>query len=201
MNPQQQRIIIMTLAGLFGLIVLIGVGWTIFQSQRGKVVTTITPHDATVKLDGREVKGNATHFIEPGKHQFVISRTAFVEKKVDFEIKAGETKNIDLFIIPDEAAGLEWVKQNPEEASALDGRVSQEYTQESERVFSSNQILSQLPITDTGFRIDHGFSKTGRDFALYIQSADEAGRVAALETLKYMGYDPANYEIIYTTPQ
>jgi len=200
MNPQKQRIVLMVLAGIFGLLVLIGVGLTIYQSQKGKVVTTITPHDATVKLDGREIPGNGTQFVEPGRHEFVITRTAFVEKKIPFEIKAGETQNFDLFIVPDENAGLEWVKQNPNEAMELDGRMSQEYIEEGERLFASHQILSELPIVDRLFRISHGTSKTGKDFALYIQASDQEGRTAALETLKYMGYDPVNYEIIYTQP-
>ena len=201
MSPQQQRILIMLAAGLFGLLIIIGVGLTIYNSQKGRVnIAALTPADATVKLDGREVK-KGTHYVEPGKHQFVISRAAFYEKKVDFEIKAGETQNFDLYIIPDENAGVDWALQNPDEASVIDGYSSREYERESNRVFESNQILSEIPILGTGFRIDHGFSKTGRDFALYIQSTDEAGKQAALDTLSVMGYDPKNFEIIYTQPE
>jgi hypothetical protein len=200
MNPQQQRIGIMVLAGIFGVMVLIGLGIALFQSQKGKVITTITPNDAIVKLDGREVKGDDTHFVDPGKHQFVITRQAFIEKKVDFEIKAGETQTMELFIVPDETAGLEWVKQNPEQAMQLDGFMSNEYNANADRVYKGNQILSALPIIDGTFRIDQGFSKTGRDFALYIQANDQEARTAAIETLKYLGYDPSAFEIIYTTP-
>jgi len=202
MNQQQQRILIMIFAGLFGLLILIGVGLTIYNSQKGKVViTSIAPQDATVKLDGKDIK-KGTHYIEPGKHQFVMSRAAFTEKKVDFEIKAGETKGFELYIRPvDDNAGVEWEMQNPDEASEIDGYSSREYERESQRVFTDNQILSELPIMDSTFRIDHGFSKTGRDFALYIQAADDAGKTAALETLKYLGYDPDKFEIIYTQPE
>lgn len=200
MNSQQQRIIIMVLAGIFGLMVLIGIGYAIFQSQKGKVTYNVTPKDATVKLDGRTIPGEGTELVEPGKHQFVISRPAFTEKKVDFEIKAGESKGFDLFVIPDETAGLEWVKQNPEEASELDGKVSQEYLQEADRITNSNQIFKDLPIIDRTFRINHGRSEKGNDFALYIQASDQAGRDDALATLLYLGYDPKNFEIIYVTP-
>lgn len=201
MTPQQQRIIIIVLASLFGLLVLIGLGWTIFQSQKGKVViVSITPTDATVKLDGNNIQ-KGTHYIDPGTHKFVISRTAFTEKTIDFEIKAGETQNFDLYIFPDGGAGQEWTKQNPDEAAALDGYFSREYEQEAERVYDANQILSALPIIDGTFRIDHGVSKTGRDFALYIQASTSEDRTAAIETLRYLGYTPESFEIIYTTPQ
>ena len=200
MNPQQQRIIIMVFAGIFGLMVIIGVGFAIFQSQKGKVTYNVVPKDSTVKLDGRQVAGAGTEFVDPGKHQFVITRPAFVEKKVDFEIKAGESKGFDLFVVPDEGAGIEWVKQNPEEASELDGKVSQEYIQESERITSSHQIFKDLPIIDSTFRINHGRSEKGNDFALYIQASDQTGRDNALATLQYMGYDPKNFEIIYVAP-
>lgn len=200
MTPERQRIIIMALAGIFGILMLIGLGFTIFRSQQGKVVVNaITPNDATVKLDGTDVKAG-THYVTPGKHQFVLTRAAFVEKKIDFEIKAGETKGFDLYIVPDEDAGLEWLKQNPDEGMILDGYVSNAYEEDAQRVYTNNQILHELPITETNFRIDHGVSKKGGDFAIYIQAEDDAGRVAAIETLKYLGYDPDKFEIIYTAP-
>jgi hypothetical protein len=200
MKPEQQRIIIMVLAGIFGIMVIIGVGYAIYQSQKGKITYNTTPKDAIVKLDGQEVPGSGTKLVEPGKHQFVITRSAFVEKKIDFEIKAGESKGFDLFIIPNDNAGLEWVKQNPEEASELDGKVSNEYIETAERITNSHQILKDLPIAEATFRINHGRSEKGNDFALYIQAADQAGRDDALATLDYLGYDPKNFEIIYTTP-
>lgn len=202
MSPQKQRLIIMILAGFFGLLIIIGVAITLFNSQKGKIVIRdIAPHDATVKLDGNELK-EGTHYVEPGKHQFVISRAAFNEKKFDIDIKAGETQGFDLYITPvDDSVGVAWAEQNPEEAMKIDGYGSAEYNRESERVFDNNKILSQLPIIDRGFRIDHGFSKQNRDFALYIQSADEEGKAAALLTLESLGYDPKNFEIIYTQPE
>jgi hypothetical protein len=202
MSPQKQRLIIMLLAGFFGLLIIIGVAITLLNGQKGKVVIRdITPHDATVKLDGNVV-GKGTEYVEPGKHQFVLTHPAFKEKKVDFEIKAGETQGFDIWSVPlDDSVGRAWLEQNPEEAMKIDGYGSAEYIRESERVFDNNAILSELPIIDRGFRIDHGFSKEGRDFALYIQSADEEGKQAALDTLEYMGYDPKNFEIIYTQPE
>lgn len=200
MTPKQQRIVIFVLAGIFSVLVLIGLGFAVFQSTKGRVdIVALTPSDATVTLDGNKVE-KGTHYVDPGKHTFVVSRTAFTEKKIDFEIKAGETQTFDLYIFPEGGAGLEWVKQNPDQASVLDGYYSNEYEQEANRVYDNNQILSELPLIDGTFRIDHGLSKTGRDFALYIQAADQEGRTAALETLKYMGYNPDNFEIIYVTP-
>lgn len=201
MNQQKQRLLIMIFAGIFGLLILVGVGFAIFQSQKGKVVIAkLTPQDATVKLDGAEIK-KGTHYVEPGKHKFEISRTAFKNRTQEFEIQAGETQNFDLYTAPDGDAGLQWAEQNPEEASELDGYMSREYEAASQRIVDSNEIFKDLPIMDAGFRIDHGLSEKGRDFALYIQSDDDAGKQAAIDTLVYMGYDPTKYEIIYTKPE
>gem|GEM_PF-4933586 len=202
MNPQKQRLLIMILAGVFGLLILIGVGFTIFTSQKGKVIIVkILPHDATIKLDGREVK-TGIHYVNPGKHQFVITRAVFKDKTVNFEIKASESQNFELYTRPiDDSAGAAWAQQNPEEAREIDGYDSRAYEENARRVFDSNQILSELPILDNQFRIDQGFSKTGKDFALYIQTTDDAGKAAALDTLRTMGYDPNKLEIIYTTPE
>jgi hypothetical protein len=200
MTPQKQRLLIMVAAGFFGLLIIIGLIFTLWQGQQGKVIIKdVTPSDSTMKLDGQEIK-KGTHYITPGKHQFVVTRQVFKDQTVDFEIKGGETREFEFFLFSDESAGLEWVKQNPEEAAKLDGEMSRRYEEAVDNT-TKYEIMNDLPILDRYFRIDKGLSEKGNDFALYIQSGSEEGKAAALETLEYMGYDPKNFEIIYTQPE
>jgi len=200
MTPQKQRLIIMILAGFFGLLIIVGLIFTFMRSQQGKlVIKDVTPSDSVVKLDGQEIK-KGTHYITPGKHQIVVTRQVFKEEKVDFEIKGGEAREFEFFLFSYESAGLEWVKQNPEEAAKLDGEMSRRYEEAVDKS-TKYEIMNDLPILDRYFRIDKGLSEKGNDFALYIQSGSEEGKAAALETLEYMGYDPKNFEIIYTQPE
>jgi hypothetical protein len=200
MSPQKQRLIIMILAGFFGLLIIVGLIITFMRSQQGKVtIKDVTPSDSVMKLDGQEIK-KGTHYITPGKHQFVVTRQVFKEQKIDFEIKGGETREFEFFLFSDESAGLEWNLQNPEEAAKLDGEMSRRYEEAVDRS-TKYEIMNDLPIIDRYFRIDKGLSEKGNDFALYIQSGTEEGKADALATLEYMGYDPKNFEIIYTKPE
>ncbi|HVI68832.1 MAG TPA: hypothetical protein VM581_00050 [Magnetospirillaceae bacterium] len=200
MSPKQQRFLIICATVLFGLMVIVAIFFAYQQSQMGRVVITSTPTDLTLTLDGKPIAPTGQVFVSPGKHELVASRSAFTAKTIEFDIAKGEKKEIPVFLLPEGAAGLEWVKQNPDQASALDGLISNEYEEKTQKVFADNKILQKLPIVDRTFRIDHGISKTGKQFALYIQATDQAGRDDALATLRFYGYDPAAYEIIYTNP-
>ena len=197
MTPQQKKLVIFVLSGIFGILVIASIALAIFQSQQGKVTYTSLPGDITLRLDGKDIPTNGTMFVAQGKHEFIATRRAFDEKKIPFEIAKGETKNFDIYIFPNGDAGLDWVEQNPGEASALDGIVSNEYNNRATSVRDNNPILEILPIIDGSFRIDQGLSKTGKDFALYVQFGNEESKNAALATLRYFGYDPENFEIIY----
>lgn len=197
MNKRQ---LLIAAAIFFGLLVIAALFFTYQQSQMGRLVTASTPKDLTLLLDGKPIAPTGQVFIEPGKHELTASRAAFGEKKIPFEIAKGETKEITVYIFPEGGAGEEWVKQNPDAAAALDGFVSNEYENEVQQVFSAHPILQRLPIIDRTFRISQGVSNTGRDFALYIQAADQGGRDDALATLKFYGHNPADFEIIYINP-
>lgn len=197
---KNQKFLLIGAAIAFGAMILLAIFFWYQQSQMGRVVTAATPTDLTLMLDGKPIAATGQIFVTPGKHELFATRRAFVDKKIEFEIAKGETKEITVFLLPDGSAGEEWVKQNPDQASVLDGIISNDYEQQTEEAFDSYPILSDLPIIDRTFRINHGQSQTGKAFALYIQAGDQTGRDDALATLRYYGYDPADYEIIYTTP-
>lgn len=199
MNKKQKFLLIGAAVG-FGLMIILSIFFWHQQSQLGRLVTAATPDDLTLTLDGKPIAPTGQVFIEPGKHELFATRRAFKDKRIEFEIAKGETKEITVFILPDGGPGLEWVKQNPDQASELDGIISNDYEDQTQQAFDSYPILSDLPIVDRTFRISHGKSETGKAFALYIQAGDQTGRDDALATLRYYGYDPADYEIIYTTP-
>lgn len=201
MTPKRQKQLLIGAAVLFGLFVVVGLFFAYQQSQMGRLITASTPTDLTLTLDGKQIAPTGQVFVNPGKHELFAKRTAFGERKIEFDIAKGETKEITVYIFPEGAAGQEWAKQNPDQASVLDGFISNDYEEKTEKVFNDNTILEKLPIVDRTFRIDHGMSQTGKQFALYIQAADQAARDDALATLRFYGYDPALYEIIYTTPQ
>lgn len=200
MTLKLQKKLIIGAAAVFGLMVIVGIFFAYQQSQMGRLITASTPSDLTLTLDGKQIAPSGQIFIEPGKHELLAQRRAFTERKIEFEIAKGETKEMTIYIFPEGGAGEEWAKQNPEEASELDGFISNDYEQKTEEAFEANPILEKLPIVDRTFRIDQGISPTGKQFALYIQAADQEARDSALATLRYYGFDPAIYEIIYVTP-
>ncbi len=197
---KKQKLVLIGFSILFVIMVAVGIYFAAVQSQMGRVMTDVTPADSTLKLDGKEIPISGQTYVTPGKHELTASRDAFTSKTTTFEIAKGEAKSFNMYLLPDGSAGEQWLKDHPEQAYKIDGLIGKEYTELGEKVTAANKILQDLPIIDGTFRIDQGASKTGKDFALYIQAADQTGRDNALATLKLYGYEPSFYEIIYVTP-
>lgn len=64
----------------------------------GTVMFAITPADAKVFVDGKEVPGTASPYalpdVSPGEHDVVVKKAGFVEYRGSFAVARGETKSL-----------------------------------------------------------------------------------------------------------
>ena len=96
---KNQRLLLIGGAVFFGLLIVVAVFFAYQQSQMGRLVTASTPRDLTLLLDGKPIAPTGQTFIEPGQHELIASRAAFGEKRIPFDIKKGETKEITVYIL------------------------------------------------------------------------------------------------------
>lgn len=201
MNSIQRRVLIVVAI----IIPIAFIAWGIIEATTSRVTVDAVPYDMELRLDGKQVPAYGGPVrMAPGSHEFVAKRNGFGERTIKFDIKAGENKDMQVYLYPNSAEGEKWLKENPEQATKLEGETGKQLREQSSQRTIKYPILEQLPVIDPTFRIDYGVSKKNPDdpssVALYIQALDQEGRNNAIDWIRYNGYKPEDYEIIYVTP-
>jgi hypothetical protein len=96
-------LVILALAAAgFGLVFTLGVvlgEWNtdfLFKSSTGNLVINITPAGSKVTLDGKSAGQTPARLrLKPGKHKLVVEKETYYSFESSFQIKAGETLQID----------------------------------------------------------------------------------------------------------
>ena len=91
---------------------------------------------------------------------------------------------------------------DPFQGEAASGKAFDQQVSTSQK---SSPIISVLPAVDPEFRIDYGqsvlFPNQSGAIALYIKADTPDGRVQAVAWIRNNGFDPSDYEIIFTDLQ
>lgn len=153
---KKQRIILIVAVVIFVIMIAIGLGGSVLQSQMGKLVVTSIPDDSTVTLDGKPIKSNGTTYTQPGKHTIKATRNQFKDQTQNFSIVSGETKAFNFYMLSDGDAGHQWLKDHPDQASAIEGYYGTQIFNKATALYENNVILQQLPVIDNTYRIDYG---------------------------------------------
>ncbi|HEX6462243.1 MAG TPA: PEGA domain-containing protein [Candidatus Saccharimonadales bacterium] len=200
MMKKSTIIVIITIVGAALLAVI---SWQLYQtSKMGTLTLTVTPKDAIVRIDGRQVATWESTRLTPGSHKLEISRDDFVTQAFTVEVAGGKTttKEITLQANSDKAAA-DWQSQHQAESLRGEAEAGKAITEGGAKVTADNPILNRLPYATSTFRIDFGVSEKHPNdpnaVALYITADGEAGKSHALAWMRSQGYDPSSLEIIY----
>lgn len=171
-----------------------------------KPVTTgfnivVVPDDSEVLMDGKVV-GSGNTAAKPGKHNIEVRHKDFSPLKTEATSISSMITTVPIGLTPDTTAGKKWKMDHNNEYLALDGLVSEQFNNESEAITKTYPIVADLPKDISPiFRIDYGVSKrypnNPKKIALYISSDNVADKIAALNYIYIMGYDPSDYEITF----
>lgn len=104
-------LVILALAAAgFGLVFTLGVvlgEWNtdfLFKSSTGSLVVNITPAGSKVTLDGKSAGQTPLRTqLKPGKHKLLVEQETYFPYEFNFQIKAGETLQIDHRLVIDPA--------------------------------------------------------------------------------------------------
>ena len=209
MEPATKRIVTLgSIAFVIIFFVLIAITITSVKNRGTGViqVTTAIPTDATATIDGAKIATNVEVRIKAGQHKLDVSRDGFTTKSQTITVKTGQdTATYTTYLSVANATGQKWLDDHPGLAIELEGAGSRAYEAAAEQTTLDNPIVEQLPLVDPQFRIDYGASakypNDNSKVGIYIQAIDPAGRQAALSLLRDKGFDPADLELIFVTPQ
>lgn len=204
-QPRVKRVLLIT--GLL-IVLLVGVFATIsiVQSQKhkgmAKISVYLSPPDADVTMDGRQLSAK-TVYVSPGNHTFTASRQDFTADTESISATPKGPNDVYLAPTPSGVAGQAWVSANQSQEITRQYYAGINQTRLQSLLSKKYPLVKYLPVDTVNFSISYGVSqKYPNDptkIAIYV-TALQANQPLAVHWIKYKGFDPNNYEIIYETP-
>jgi hypothetical protein len=193
---------------LSSLVVVAVLAYFIFtlwdHGRLGKVIINVAPGDSTVKLNSSKVIGPGAIYLKPGRYTVTASRNGFRDDTEAVTAEKGKTATIYLVPEPMTQAAFQYLQNNPSAQTEREGLASQKVAATQALLQSKYPIIKYLPLTTRYYSINYGQSKKSPNdptaLALYI-SSNPAYRDLALQWIKYKGFDPSKFEIIYQDTQ
>lgn len=194
-----QKKILIIAAGLL-LIVLLAALFYLKLRPNAELIVVAAPSQATLRLDGKKIQ-NGARGIRAGKHKIELSLEGFETKTQEFEISAGETQSVNLYLVGENEDYSHYL-QNEEDIKLL-GLIGDETAKQlASEYWEAKSILEILPITlvgddgESSSRLESG-EDCARSYCLKITDQGEALKEKMLERIKSLGFDPDDYEIQY----
>ena len=207
MNPQLKKLIYIAIGILaLGLIIVVFVLGLQSRDKTANIeIQSAVPNDAKVTIDGNGVGSNSKNGVTPGKHTVVAKRDGFEDKTQEVEVKQGETKVIRLLMKPNSQVGYEWMRAHPDLAVEYEAMVGQQFAQQSQKTTDANPLIANLPEIHPTWRVDYGksvaYPNDPNKVAIIITyGGAEIDKQNALNWIKSLGFNPADYEIVYKVP-
>jgi hypothetical protein len=190
---------------VFGILVVIILGIALYyNAYLGSVSITVAPQSSTITLNKKPVKLGTTK-VSPGTYQLKVEKSGFDSQSFSVEVKSGKITTEQVALLANGPEGLLWYQTHPDDKRAAEAIAGQEVTRLTAKIAQKNKITALLPFFRRDFKIDYGKSQKNpndpTDIALYITYVDEESKQRALDWIRTQGYDPSQYEIVYTQVQ
>ena len=195
------RIIKYALAAMF-LLLAISIFITSKDNSKTSIVQVeVAPRDSKITINNKGVR-EGENKVEPGAYLVVFSREGFnqVEKKIT--VKKGESVYVADVLVPNSPETTDWYTSNLEDAKRAEGISSKNFDARADSLSENFPLLRFLPQSFKYFSISYGSSINNPDdrysAAVYIKAAFPEDRQAALKWIRERGYNPTDYEIIFS---
>ena len=162
----------------------------------------IAPDQVNITIDNtnkRSVKADEIITISPGHHTITLLRDEFDPFTKEIDVKNSETIQFLAVLNPLTDAARELLNSDTSKpAMNVQGQVN--YDKGFDDMMAKNPILSILPIEGQLYSIDScpATDTTSDKIALCINSSDPSIKIDILDDVRRLGYNPEDYEIIWT---
>lgn len=162
----------------------------------------IAPKDAKIILDDTKTINSGEIKLLPGIHSLKISRSGFADLEKKFTIKKKTVLKLWLYLDPSSEIGTTYLKNHKSEFQNIYDKEGEQIIKNTSALTVNYPIIKELPISmPPMFSINYDTSKKypndSEKIALYIQADTATGKNHALSYIYELGYDPADFEIIF----
>jgi hypothetical protein len=167
-----------------------------------EIVVFTSPISSLITIDqgkGRSFASGDTFDVSPGRHTITVSHDGFSNLTFDVVIKKGEVRNLYMPLPVGEK--LNSAIQSTEEQTNRESVYSDGMAYDAKFIREENPILSQLPYYGPDYTISQVAStRIHNPYAsgVGIQANTPQARQSALKKIRALGYDPSDYEIIFS---
>lgn len=174
------------------------------HGRLGKVVIYVAPSDSIVKLNTGKTIKPGTIYLKPGQYTVTATRDGFRTDSEPVTAQKGKSTSVYLLPEPVTPAAFQYLENNPTVQSQREGLASQKVAATQAFLQTKYPIIKYLPLTTRYYSINYGQSRKNPNdssaIALYI-SSNPADRDLALQWIRYKGFDPNKFEIVYQDTQ
>lgn len=139
--------IVAILAVFLILVIAVLVRWIWEKNFAGIIDVNIAPRAAKITLNGKQISAGK-NYISPGKYTIKAEHSEFIERSIDFEIKAKEEKEI-LFALSTKDGTDTWYIRNRQDDLIRSGAGYKTISENMEKLKKNSPITKKLPYTDT----------------------------------------------------
>jgi hypothetical protein len=187
-------------------VILAVIGYGIFQTlttlDYGLLKLTVSPTDASIKIDGKGSAKAGDISLPPGEHTIEVSRKGYATKTINVKIISGIAVEEGIALtITDPKLAAEQEELSEKEVAEREGAVGKIAAEQGAKITAANPLIKKLPYYGPDFNIDTGKSRKypndSTAVGIYITVMDEAGKKHAFDWIRAQGFNPEAYEIIY----
>lgn len=192
-----QKVLIIGVSVLLTMLLFFG---TKFYLDKGKIVVRIRaiPADSEITINGKRGSSGSKKLV-PGNYTFSATRGGFAKAESTITVtKESEDINVRLLLTPVSEKAIKWASDHSDEYQELEAQAGEESAEQGEAFNEKYPITSRLPFKNLLFSINYTTLDTKNGFKILIEASTAKDRQYAIRQIKNWGYDPSDYEIVFT---
>jgi hypothetical protein len=173
---------------------------TLLLRPQANIDIQASPEASQITVDGKNSKGGGQRLL-PGTHTIAASFGGFSTEKQTVTVPKNGSIKVILLLEPSSEIGRTYLSNHQSEQQRRETLGGTEHNNTVSSLRTTYPILDLLPHSGRGFSIDYGASQKTPDdprtMALYITVPTLGTEQRALNWIRFSGYNPSDYEIIY----
>lgn len=152
-----------------------------------------TPSSSTIYLDSHKVT-NGKIGVTPGKHTITVSKSGFLNQKMDIDAKSGETSQAFFILESNDPSTSNWYNEHIEDQELLEMITGFKNTEQIQQSIQEYPLYAFLPEHTMNYKLDHGSCEFA-DFCVFVTVPNDT-HDPAIHILKGYDNDIGRYYII-----
>lgn len=166
-----------------------------------KLTVQVAPEDSTITINGT-VKKARILYLNPGTYKIAATKDGFTSDNATIALQKGHPQITQLLPIPSSSQAQTWLRNHPD-IQAEREKIAGDRENSSQALLNTiYPLINKLPQTFSSYSISYDpsikYPEDPNHIAILIQAPTPDTRQQALQWIRSLGYNPADYEIVFS---